>query len=244
MFERDFARLGIKKGDVVLMHSSMKSLGTTLTPTEFLRELIDFLGEEGTLLLPALSYESISAKNPHFIANETPSCVGILPQTFRQMPGVLRSVHPTHSVCAFGKLAREMTKDHSLDETPVGSHSPLRKLVEVGGKILMVGVRESLTFMHGMEEIAGAPYCLEKQRTHYILTDMDGGTVEKDMFAHDFADIAEQRYERAEDLLAAPELMRGTIGKSDCLLYDAKALARVALDKMAENPYYFVDRAE
>lgn len=241
MFERDFAALGIVPGDVVLMHSSMKSLGTTMTPEAFLNEVSAYLGPEGTLLLPALSYSSVTPDEPHFDARETPSCVGILPQTFRQMPGVVRSLHPTHSVCARGRLARELTADHETDETPIGPHSPFRKLCGVRGKILLLGVRGCLTFMHGMEEIAGAPYCLQSEKTRYILTDAQGRTFERWMFAHNFRGIR-QEYARAEALLQPPELNVGRIGQAECRLYDAAALQRVALEKMAEDPYYFVSR--
>ena len=51
-FSKDFEALGILPGDTVLMHSSMKALGTDETPQSFLFALCDYLGEKGTLLLP------------------------------------------------------------------------------------------------------------------------------------------------------------------------------------------------
>lgn len=235
--------MGILPGDTILMHSSMKSIGTSETPESFLRTLMDYLGREGTLLLPALSYATVTGENPRFDVRTTPSCIGLLPEVFRTMPGVLRSVHPTHSVCACGCIARAMVSGHSLDDTPVGPHSPFRKLIAVGGKILLVGVRQTLTFMHGMEEIAHVPYCLKTTPTRYTLTDENGLTFEKEMYPHDFSTIAHQRYARAEDLLSEPDLRRGKIGAADCLLYDAAALAQVAVEKMRSDPYFFVDRA-
>ena len=56
-FKKQFESLGIKSGDSVLVHSSMKALNTKLSPREFIIELIEFLGESGTLLFPALSYQ-------------------------------------------------------------------------------------------------------------------------------------------------------------------------------------------
>lgn len=237
-FHKQLEELGIFPGDTVLMHSSMKALKTDLSPEAFLQMLIDYLGAEGTLLLPALSYDILGKEAPYrFETAKSPSCIGLLPETFRNMPGVVRSKHPTHSVCAAGAKAEALTARHHLDETPVGANSPFRLLPEVGGKILMLGnVLKCCTFMHGMEEIAGAPYCLKKEKEAYIV---DGE--EKFLYGHDFAGIA-QRYDRIANILREPALKTGKIGDADCHLIDAAALQRAATMMMAEDPYWFVDR--
>ena len=186
--------LGIRPGDTVLVHSSMKALGITESPETFLRAFCDYLGEDGTLLLPTLSYKTVGASQPLFDISSTPACIGLLPNTFLSMEGVVRSMHPTHSCAAFGKRAFELTREHALDETPVGPHSPFRLLPGIGGKILMIGnINEHCTFMHGMEEIAHAPYCLQKEKTRYLLRDRDGTVTEVFQYHHDFHDIAGQR---------------------------------------------------
>ena len=237
-FHNQFAALGICPGDVVLMHSSMKALQTDLTPEAFLQELIDYLGPEGTLLLPALSYHILGEAAPYrFSTDETPACIGLLPETFRKMPGVVRSQHPTHSVCAIGAKAEQLTRDHCKDRTPVGANSPFRLLPGVGGKILMLGnVLRCCTFMHGVEEVAGAPYCLNDHTDDYIV---DGEA--RAMVGHDFRGI-EQRYDRIANILREPALRKGKIGAADCHLIDADALMRAATMMMAEDPYWFVDR--
>ena len=121
------------------MHSSMKALNTTLSPEEFLGLLIDYLGEKGTLLLPSLSYDLCSQDNPVFDVLNTPTCIGLLPNVFLKMKGVIRSVHPSHSCAGYGYLAQELLSKHYLDRTPMGENSPFRKIAEYGGKILMVG---------------------------------------------------------------------------------------------------------
>ena len=240
MFEKDFAALGICPGDTVMMHSSMKSLGTTMTPEAFLDELQSYLGPEGTLMLPAFSYETVTVEHPDFDIRTTEACTGLLTRTFRRMPGVIRSEHPTHSVCARGKLAAELTKDHPLDETPVGKHSPISRLADVGGKILLVGVRENITFMHGVEELAHAPYTMRKTKTLYRITGYDGVCRERYLYGHNFKNVR-QCYDRAENILSAPELRIGNIGKAECRLYDAAALRRAALETFRKDVFYFVD---
>lgn len=239
-FHKQFEALGIRPGDTVLMHSSMKALQTSITPEEFLQALIGYLGAEGTLLLPALSYDILGGEAPYrFDTAATPSCIGLLPETFRRMPGVVRSQHPTHSVCAFGAKAVQLTQNHHLDDTPVGPNSPFRLLPKVGGKLLMLGnVLRCCTFMHGMEEIACAPYCLNEHTAEYIV---DGD--KKELYGHNFKGIL-QRYDRIANVLREPALKMGKIGAADCHLIDAKALQKAATMMMAEDPYFFVERAD
>lgn len=237
-FHKQFDELGIQPGDTVLMHSSMKALQTDLAPQQFLQTLIDYLGAEGTLLLPALSYDILGGEAPYrFDSAENAACIGLLPETFRKMPGVLRSLHPTHSVCAIGAKAEELTGKHQMDNTPVGPNSPFRLLPGVGGKILMLGnVLRCCTFMHGMEEIAGAPYCLNDHTDEYIVNGE-----KREYIGHNFKGI-EQRYDRVANVLRAPAIKTGKIGAADCHLIDAAALQKAATLMMAEDPYFFVDR--
>ena len=234
--------LGLNRGDTILMHSSMKALGTKKTPLDFIHDIIGVIGEEGTLLAPALSYESVTAEEPYFSALATEPCIGLIPKTFFHMDGVVRSIHPTHSVCAYGKHAVDITSQHHLDETPVGPNSPFMKLLDYKGKILFIGeVIKCCTFMHGIEEIAGAPYTMNKERTHYIIEDAKGTVTERDMYGHDFAGW-KQEYQRIKDLLQYPEIRSGKVGQADCFLLDASALLEKALAKFKEDPYYFVSK--
>ncbi len=240
-FSKDFLSLGIFPGDTVLMHSSMKALGTDETPESFLNALCEHLGEKGTLLLPALTYSNVGENQPLFSVRDTEPCIGLLPRVFVKMEGVVRSMHPTHSCAAKGYRAEEMTSRHRFDKTPVGENSPFRILAQVGGKILMVGdINDHCTFMHGMEEIGNAPYCLNKHTTRYVLEDYDGTQREVHLYGHDFKDIAEQKYSRFENILSFPDIRRGKICKADCTLISASALQKAAVEKLKQDKYYFV----
>jgi len=239
-FKAQLIDLGLKSGDIVLMHSSMKALKTDRKPIEFIEDIISVIGPEGTLLIPALSFETVNAVNPVFIAKETEPCIGLIPKVFFHIPGVVRSLHPTHSVCAYGKLAIELTSKHILDETPVGPNSPFMRIADNNGKILFIGdILKSCTFMHGIEEIAGAPYTLEKTRTHYSIKDENGNIIEKEMFAHNFKGWT-QEYQRIKDILKYPEIKTGKVGQADCFLIEASALRDAALEKFRGNLFYFV----
>ncbi|HZP84436.1 MAG TPA: AAC(3) family N-acetyltransferase [Chthonomonadaceae bacterium] len=229
--------LGIQAGDIVLAHSSFKSLGIR-DPEEILGALLDTLGPKGTLLMPALTYQ----QQPRHIhdARYTPSCVGFLTEYFRQRPGTRRSLHPTHSVCAVGSQAQAMLENHGQDTTPCGKNSPFNQLIERGGKILMIGcgLRPNTT-MHAIEEYVCPPYLFGAER-EYTITDQDGRTFQKTYRTHGFGDYR-QRYDRAAGLLNETELRTGQVGNATCHLIAARALHRVAVAKMQEDPFYFVE---
>jgi len=248
----DLRALGVRPGDAVLMHSSWKSLGGVEGgPKAFFEAFIGLLGPEGTLILPALSYESVSAEQPVFDVKTTPVCpdVGFLPEYFRtQVPGVVRSLHPTHSCCMAGKHAAFLAEGHGLDETPVGPHSPFAKLPQLNGWILMLGCSpDRNTSMHGVEETAEPPYLLDRRgKVRYILRDADGRETERLSWQHDFdAGSGEhyiQRYSRILPLLSGDELHRGKVLDADCVLMRAAAVWKKGHDALERDPFYFVDR--
>jgi aminoglycoside 3-N-acetyltransferase len=229
--------LGLQAGDILLVHSSFKSLGIR-DPEEILGSLLEVLGPDGTLLLPALSF----VQQPRHIhdTRHTPSCVGFLSEYFRNREGTRRSLHPTHSVCALGAQAAAMLQDHWEDTTPCGPHSPFHHLIENGGKILMIGCGlHPNTTMHAVEEYVCPPYLFGPER-EYVITDRDGKVFHKRYRTHGF-DGYRQRYDRAAGLLNTEQLRTGPVGNALCHLLDASALHRCGVAKMQEDPFYFVE---
>ena len=232
--------LGLMPGDVMLMHSSMKALQTELTPKNFLLELMQALTEKGTLLLPALTYETVTFENPFFSITKSEPCVGILPKTFMKMKKVTRSMHPTHSVCAWGANSYTMTVKHFRDKTPVGLNSPFMLLPEFNGKILFIGdILYSCTFMHGIEEVVCAPYVMNKKMTRYTLEDATKTTIAKKYYTHNFKGW-KQEYTRIRDVLEYPDIRTGTICNAHCTLIDAGKLKTAAIERFQSDLYAFV----
>jgi len=235
--------LGVAPGDAVLMHSSMSALKTALTPEGFLHELMEALTDTGTLLLPALTYDSVTLEHPFFSVVESEPCVGILPKTFMRVKGVERSMHPTHSVCAWGANAEALTGVHIKDNTPVGPFSPFMLLPEFDGKILFVGdILHSCTFMHGIEEIVNAPYVMNKDMTRYTLTDARLNSFKKDYYTHNFKGW-NQEYPRIRDILKFPDICTGCISAAPCTLIDSKKLKTAAIERLQNDIYAFVSPA-
>lgn len=240
----DLRALGVREGGVLLVHSSLRSLALPGEPAEraesVVRGLLAALGPGGTLLMPALSYESVGADQPFFDALGTPSCVGALPEAFRCRPGTLRSLHPTHSVCGVGPRAAELLGEHMRDSTPVGPHSPFARLPAVDGQILFIGcgLRPN-TSMHGIEEHV-EPVYLYGPEIMYTMRLPDGRETTMQVRSHGFKGW-EQRYDRVEGVM--PDgLTRGRVLAADCFLLEAQSLWKYALAKLQSDPLYFIDK--
>lgn len=238
------SELGLEKGDTVLVHSSLKSLGEGVTPADVIDGLLECLGEGGTLMLPALSYLTCNREHPVFDYHATKSNVGAIPEYFRSsVPGVIRSMCPTHSCCAKGKNAEYLTSGHHLDNTPCGENSPFRRLMLLSGKILFLGCgMRPNTSMHAVEELSVPDY-LFAEEVEYTMIREDGSSYRSSCFAHNFKGVS-QRYERLAGLLCGSELRHGGILGSDSYLVETDAMWKKADAQYRIDPHYFIDKAE
>jgi len=65
--------------------------------------------------------------------------MGAVPELLRTWPGALRSAHPATSFAAIGPNAAYLTADHRLEEES-GNRSPVGRLYELDGEVLLLGV--------------------------------------------------------------------------------------------------------
>lgn len=157
--KHDFETLGLKPGLVVIMHSSLSKIGWTVGgPVAVIKALMQILTSEGTLVMPTFSGDNTDPsqwENPpvpeswwNIIRNEMPAYnpkitptrgVGIIADTFRKWPNVIRSNHPVSSFAAWGKYSDYIIKDHKLT-ADLGENSPLARIYELDGQILLLGV--------------------------------------------------------------------------------------------------------
>src|SRR5437588_2145841 len=78
------ADLGIARGDVALVHSSLKSFGYVVGGADAVIDaLLDVVGPVGTVAVPTLSYPSFEPERPSFDARTTPSETGRITEVFR-----------------------------------------------------------------------------------------------------------------------------------------------------------------
>ena len=183
----DLIKLGLKKTDTVLIHSSCKSIGEVEGRADTILDVfMNYFGQDGLVVFPTLTWRDVNDKQPYFNVKETPSCVGILPELFRLRSGVIRSLHPTHSVAAFGHKAKEFTQGNEKLNTPCGVNSPWWRLMEYGGKILFIGTNgiSCNTFCHGVDEWTNEPDILTVKPQELFIIDEEGNTIPRPLHRH------------------------------------------------------------
>jgi aminoglycoside 3-N-acetyltransferase len=154
--------LGVRPGGVLVVHTAFSKLPPVEGgPQGLIDELLAALGPAGTLVMPAMSDDD----DVPFDARSTPSRgMGIVADTFWRMPGVLRSDN-AHSFAALGPRAAAITKPHPLD-VPHGLDSPIGRVFELGGQVLLLGVgHDANTTIHLAENLAGVRYRSAKYLT-------------------------------------------------------------------------------
>jgi len=152
------AEVGVAPGDVLMVHSSFESFaGFRGAPAQIIRILQDAVGPTGTIVMPTLPFSgsvvSYAASEPDFDVRRTISKAGLITEVFRRSAHVVRSLHPTHSVAAWGARARELIADHERAGTPCGRATPWGRLRDCNAKIVFLGVPlRTMTFFHVIEE--------------------------------------------------------------------------------------------
>lgn len=157
-----FAACGLSAGQTVLVHSSLSRLGWVAGgAVAVIQALLQVLTPTGTLMMPTHTgdnsdpanwvnppvpaewWASIRAYTPPYDPARTPTrMMGVIPELFRTWPEVDRSAHPIVSFAALGPNASFLLENHELSDM-LGEKSPLARLYEVDGYILLLGVGHS-----------------------------------------------------------------------------------------------------
>jgi aminoglycoside 3-N-acetyltransferase len=156
---KDLGNLGLTAGDVVIVHSAMSQLGWVVGGAlTVVQALMEVLTPEGTLVMPTFTsdnsdpaqwvnppvpeewWETIRAQTPLFDPQTSPTqFMGAVVECFRTFPDVRRTYHPMHSFAVWGKQADFVACPQKLGEA-LGEESPLARIYDLHGKILLLGV--------------------------------------------------------------------------------------------------------
>ncbi len=195
---RHIRALGIRSTDTVMVHTSLKSLGVIDPEDKTTAEIyLDALKEvlcDGLLLIPAHTWATIQEDGQEFDVRTSAPCIGAVPGVAVRLAAesydagnrsILRSLHPTHSVVAFGARAEEYIRGDVFAETPAPEKGSFGKLYEEDAKILLVGVNQGRnTFFHAVDEYLDIPNRLCPAPVSLTVRDYDGNVTPRLLTRH------------------------------------------------------------
>ena len=195
---RHIRALGIQPTDTVMVHTSLKSLGVIDPEDKTTAEIyIDALREvlsDGLLLIPTHTWATIREDGQEFDVRHSLPCIGAVPTVAVRLATqsydagsktCLRSLHPTHSVVAFGTRAEEYLLGDRFAATPAPAKGSFGKLYEEDAKILLVGVNQGRnTFFHAVDEYLDIPNRLCETAVSLTVRDYDGNVTPRLLTRH------------------------------------------------------------
>jgi aminoglycoside N3'-acetyltransferase len=154
--------------------------------------------------------------------------MGVIAETFRSLPGVLRSDSP-HSFAAHGPHAATITAPHAPDD-PHGPGTPVDRVRALDGQVLLLGVdHDANTTVHLAEALAGVPYRLP----HYVTVLIDGVATRID---YDEIDCCCRGFAQVGEWLDARGLQRhGRVGAASARLMRSREIVDVVLQELAHD---------
>ncbi len=224
--------MGLTGKETIMVHSSMKSIGDVEGGADTVVDAFMEFFEDGLFMTPTHTWAQMSAEYATFNPQTETACVGIIPNIFRQRKGVVRSLHPTHSIAAYGKKAAEYVKGEENATSPCPAGGCWDRLREVDAKILLLGVTHKRnTYIHSVDEVLDIPDRLTKEPTLMHIVMPDGSLKDVQMYRHYNSKVANWISEEFDKLIPAFEGLgatcKTTFGDADCILCDAPKLFEV-----------------
>ena len=228
--------LGVRVGGVLLVHTSFRAVRPVEGgPAGLIAALREALGPAGTLVMPAWGDDDDRPFDP----DETPAAraLGVVAETFRRMPDVVRSAHQ-FAFAAAGPEAARITAD-PLPLPPHRPESPVGRVHELDGQVLLLGVgHDANTTLHLAELRADVPYRVPK---HLTVRGADGRPRRIEYRENDHCC---RRFALADGWLRARGLQReARVGHADARLAGSRDVVAVAGERLRREPLVFLHDA-
>jgi aminoglycoside N3'-acetyltransferase len=186
----DFKKIGMGPGMSVFVHSSLSNLGNIEGGAQSVVDsLKNVVGSQGTILMPGFTIRESMDKTLGYFEKEDKvfdskkeePLIGAIPRQFFHNTEVFRSIHPTHSVLAWGKKAKYITNGHEESSCTFGRGTPLHKLIETNSYIMGLGSDLGhVTFYHVLEDsVKEFPVSVYDDKSYTIKILLPNGEIKK-----------------------------------------------------------------
>ena len=226
----------VARDGVLIVHSAFRNLSRSGCKVEaFNAALLDYMAG-GTVLMPTMTWRTVTRENPVFDELKTPSHTGILTENFRTQFASHRSLHPTHSAAARGPLAQLLLSTHHYGTTPCAGSSPYGLVRDYDAHVLMLDVGlECCTAMHYAEEMMAPELYVRpvNEGEDYDLIDRHGVTHRVKTRRHQ---KLLRDFPKFEPVLAAQgALAEGRAGDTRWILFAVRDLYKVVFRALVER---------
>ncbi len=241
------SKIGICKGDTILAHSAIFSLGKLASasiadiPAKITETILEVLGSEGTLVVPAFNFAF--CKGEAFDRQNT-DCrgMGVFSEYVRTHPRSTRSFHPLQSLAAMGKFAEDICSK----DTPstFDKNGPIGSMIDRQSKLLLLGApMQSASLVHYLEESFQVPYRYWKEfRGTYINHGQTSDRTYK-MYARDLTLNPRLHLALIEDWLQQAGLIQSAkVGAGVIKACSFRSFLEVTTAKLKEDPYCLIKR--
>lgn len=237
--------MGFQSGDAVMVHSSMKAIGEVDGGADTVVDTFMEYFSEGLFMTPTHTWKQMNEKYCRFDPDREPACVGIIPNLFMEREQVFRSLHPTHSIAAYGPKAEEYVKGEENLSTPCDPKGCWGRLLDINAKVLLIGVTHARnTFIHAVEEMLDVPQRLTEEPVAFEVRLPDNSWKKVKMYRH--YNPATDHISESFDILMEGYFETGaakrvTFGDADCILCDCRKIYEVTKRVAAHNINFFME---
>jgi len=249
---------GIREGSIVIVHSSYDLLESSgLSPEDINSKLLELVGSEGTLVMPAIRKYKEEGKLEEYLNKSMDDIIctynvqrskiisGYLPYMLMQRPDCFVSRFPLNPIVAVGKHAKKMI-ENNLSGTNLSAHGPnssWKYCVDNNAIVIGLGVDmpHYLTITHVNEECSlHWPIKNWYRKRIFKIIDKDF-KIEKEILERKpiwgTVYFAENKYRK--DLLKNNILKTETVEGLDISIIDSNLLLNFLKDRSNRGyPYY------
>ena len=228
--------LGVGAGDVLLVHASFRAARPVEGgPKGLIEALVRSVGAQGTIVMPSWTGDDEAP----FDSETTPAAsdLGVIAGTFWRLPSVRRGTHP-FAFAARGRRAEEVVGG-PMTLPPHQLASPVGKVLELDGRILLLGVgHDANTSLHLAELLAGVSYRVPRH-----ITVVRGGVPARVAYREN--DHCCALFNQAGGWLDAAGLQsRGPVGHAESRLMRSRDLVGIAVSRLRRHPFAFLHPRE